>query len=158
MTDMPTNSEHGYLELTAEETLRAARYHYANVPIVLVFGLLDDGTIHTVSSPDASGPELLWAAKAMELSIITDAEESHPLTPKTWQRIEKGEIELSEPNEALEDAYNRMKHCAHALVVALDDQGQPSMLFSKEVDFMLISYCADWFRHVFFAETLAIEN
>lgn len=158
MSDMPANKEHGYLELNAEEILRAARYHYAEVPTVLVFGLLDDGTIHTVSTPEASGPELLWAVKAMELSVITDAEEPHPLTPKTWKRIESGEAQITEPNEALEDAYNRMKHCAHALVVALDEQGQPSMLFSKEVDFMLINYCADWFRHVFFTETVSFED
>lgn len=158
MPEMPANNEHGYLELDAEQTLRAARYHYATSPVLVIFGLLDDGTVHTVTSQDASGPELLWAVKAMELSTLTDAEEPHPLTPKTWKRIESGEAKISEPNEALEDAYNRMKHCAHAMVVAIDEEGQSSMLFSKEVDFMLINYCADWFRHVFFAETLAIEN
>lgn len=133
-----------YLELNTEETLRAARHFYAQMPVVVVFGLLDDGTVHTVATPSAETHELLWAAKAMEVSMLMGAEDPYPLDEQNWHNIQNAK-DLPE-NSTISDAYDRMKHCANALVVALDEEGRASMLYSKDVDFMLINFCAEWFK------------
>lgn len=132
--------------LTPEETLKATGVLYKDLEHLVVFGVFPNGTVGTLFTSNSSSMYLMWILKAMDWDAVSENEDPLPLTVEAFAESQEKFADESNLHPVCRQALKQMTDVNHVIVAGLTQETDLTMATSEDVDFMMTSFCIDWFR------------
>ena len=140
--------EQNWAELTPQETLKATGVLYKDLQHMIVFGVFDNGNVGTLFTSNSPSMSLMWILKAMDWDAVSENDDPLPLTTDAHAEIQSQTKSDDESNmhPVCRQALQQMTDAKHVIVAGLTEESELTMATSKDVNFMMTSFCIDWFR------------
>ena len=138
--------EQNWAELTPEETLKATGILYSDLKDLIVFGVFPNGTVGTLFTSNSSSMNLMWILKAMDWDAVSENEDPLPLTTDVYESLKDQLDDDKSLHPVCRQALKQMTNMNHIIVAGLTEAHELTMATSKDVNFMMTSFCVDWFR------------
>lgn len=148
-------TDHNWATLTPEETLKATGVLYKDLTDLIVFGVFPNGAVGTLFTSNSSSMKLMWILKAMDWDAVSENEDPIPLTIEAYAEIQDKFEDNDNLHPVCRQALKQMTEAEHVIVAALNEDTELTMATSENVDFMLTSFCIDWFRHQLLSQMTA---
>lgn len=141
-----SENDQNWATLTPEETLKATGVLYKDLSDLIVFGVFENGSVGTLFTSNSSSMKLMWILKAMDWDAVSENEDPLPLTVEAYADAQTKVDKDEKLHPVCRQALKQMTDVQHVIVAGLTDESDLTMATSKDVDFMMTSFCIDWFR------------
>lgn len=149
------SDDHNWATLTPEETLKATGVLYKDLEHLIVFGVFSNGAVGTLFTSNSSSMNLMWILKAMDWDAVSENEDPLPLTIEAFAQAQDKFDDDSNLHPVCRQAIKQMTDVEHVIVAGLTADTELTMATSKDVDFMMTSFCIDWFRYQLLSQMTA---
>ena len=142
-----SETEQNWATLSPVETIKATGVLYKDLSDLIVFGVFKNGSVGKLFTSSSSSMRLMWILKAMDWDAVSENEDPLPLTVEAFAKAQKKYDDDKNLHPVCAQAAKQMTEVQHVIVAGLTGESELTMATSKDVDFMLTSFCIDWFRH-----------
>ncbi len=142
-----SEKDQSWAALSPEQTLKAAGHLYKDLQNLIVFAVFENGSVGTLFTSNSTPMSLMWILKAMDWDAIAESEDPMPLLEETYKNMGDALTDESQQHPVTAQAVKQMQNIEHVIVAGLTEDQELTMATSKDVNFMMTSFCVDWFRH-----------